>query len=280
MESVYSKRNLISEISKDINILWLSEIVYNIEGYRSQTYSYKSKNIRISKLGDSLQIAEDILLGVLKCRGNPATIQQVATGIARNINDDLLSAIRTASELLAVCEGRLYELMSHDYEGNPFGTLALKPYIKPSEEVLIKIDQYMYLPPNLDRPYWFSNYRGGMVTQSDHVILGKGNQHSEYQALDAVNILQSIEWELDKDVLLMPELPNKPLDTVDKLEQFNIFKQASKKVYELYKNTRFYFIWKYDKRGRMYSNGYHINLQSTDYKKALLNFARKEVITV
>ena len=41
----------------------------------------------------------------------------------------------------------------------------------------------------------------------------------------------------------------------------------------------FYFTWKYDKRGRIYSQGYHVNIQSTSFKKSLINLHNKLVVT-
>ena len=39
-----------------------------------------------------------------------------------------------------------------------------------------------------------------------------------------------------------------------------------------YANRPFYFEWNYDKRGRIYSKGYLINVQTNEYGKALLRF--------
>jgi len=90
--------------------------------------------------------------------------------------------------------------------------------------------------------------------------------------------LQSIKWELDPEILQLREKPNKTLDTPEKSMQFDLMKTTSSRVYKEYTDIPFYFMWKFDKRGRMYSSGYHINFQSTDYKKALLSFVKQEVI--
>jgi len=36
---------------------------------------------------------------------------------------------------------------------------------------------------------------------------------------------------------------------------------------------------KYDKRGRCYSQGYHVNPQGNDWNKAVIEFAEKEPVT-
>jgi hypothetical protein len=49
------------------------------------------------------------------------------------------------------------------------------------------------------------------------------------------------------------------------------------KVISMYHNKPFYFLHKYDSRGRIYSQGYHINIQGTEYDKAILDFAERKV---
>ena len=37
---------------------------------------------------------------------------------------------------------------------------------------------------------------------------------------------------------------------------------------------------KFDKRGRIYSQGYHVHIQGTSYKKAILELHNKEMVEV
>ncbi|WP_219811313.1 DNA-directed RNA polymerase, partial [Campylobacter concisus] len=41
----------------------------------------------------------------------------------------------------------------------------------------------------------------------------------------------------------------------------------------------FYFKWAYDKRGRVYSKGYHIQIQASEYHKACLSFSKSVDLT-
>lgn len=279
LERSFSKRHLVNELSKDIKVSWMADIIFAIEKYRSKQYSYQSKNTRISKLGDTVDIAIPLIINILRCDGKIVPVQTVISALSKHLGDDL-DAVKTAAEIIAVCEGgSLYELLAYNYPDNPTGTLAIEPKVKPSYEVKCVIDRYQYLPPNLVKPLWATNSSGGMLTAPDHCILGKNNKHNKRQNLNTLNILQEIEWVLDPKMLAYEEEPNKELDTPDKVKQFQLLKDTSQYVYNMYKDKKFYFIWKYDKRGRMYSQGYHINLQATDYKKSILSFAKKEVIT-
>lgn len=39
-----------------------------------------------------------------------------------------------------------------------------------------------------------------------------------------------------------------------------------------------YLTHRYDRRGRVYASGYHVNTQGDDYRKAVLTLANKEVL--
>ena len=58
------------------------------------------------------------------------------------------------------------------------------------------------------------------------------------------------------------------------------FKEQSYCFYTLMatQGNRFYFTHKVDKRGRIYSHGYHINPQGSAFKKAMLELSEPELI--
>jgi hypothetical protein len=280
LETTFSRRGLMASLKDDVDIESITDLVFSIETYLNQEYSYDSKNARVKAIKvESIDIAYQLAASVIKCNGEITPIQSICTSMAPLLHTKLIEGVRTAAEILAVCEGKLYDLLAHDYESNPTGTLALEPKLKPSLSVLSKIDEFMYIPPMVLPPKpWKFNQGGGHYTQQESCILGQHNHHKEKQSLDCLNILQSIKWELDPEILQLKEKPNKTLDTPEKSMQFDLMKTTSSRVYKEYTDIPFYFMWKFDKRGRMYSSGYHINFQSTDYKKALLSFVKQEVI--
>ena len=282
LETTFSRRGLMASLKDDVDIESITDLVFSIETYLNQQYSYDSKNDRVSEISvESLDIAYHLAANIMRCNGKITPVQGICTSLAPLLNSKLLDGVRTAAEILAVCEGKLYDLLAHDYEENPTGTLAIQPKLRPGLEVLSRIEEFMYIPPLVIPPKkWVSNKGGGLHTQEESCILGTHNHHKKTQALDCLNILQAIEWELDSKIIQLKEEPNKVLDTPDKIIQFKIMKITSSRVYKEYTAVPFYFMWKFDKRGRMYSSGYHINFQSTDYKKALLSFTKQEVITL
>lgn len=253
-----------------------------IEFYRNTKY-YDTKTKRIEALSiDSHSAALEVFIAVLPIK-ELSPIQSVATQIGNRLGyQAVLDGVKTAAEIMAVCEASgLYTLYHSTSPDNDTGTLGVKPNYKLSSDTEAFIAKTMYLPPMIQEPEeWTDNAHGGYLEGTGSVILGNINHHHENQALDAINIIQRIPWELNIDMLEYEECPNKTLDTPDKTKQFNDMKHKSRSVYDemLGLGNRFFFTWKYDKRGRMYSQGYHINLQSTEYKKSILQFSNKELI--
>lgn len=193
-----------------------------------------------------------------------------------------LEAITQAAELISViCESDLYDVWSAG--SSPLGSMSITSNIKATQEELEYFHNIQYLPPMICPPETISknNDGSGYLTIKDHVILNKLNRHKENLALDALNIINKTALSLDLNILEMEEKPNKPLDTLSKRRAFNKWKESSRKIYDeiLNHGNAFYFTHKFDDRGRMYTQGYHINIQSMDYKKALISLNHKEVIS-
>ena len=76
-------------------------------------------------------------------------------------------------------------------------------------------------------------------------------------------------------------MPKKPLDTVEKLHQWGVFKADSYNRYLLIagQGNRFWLTNKVDTRGRLYAQGYHISTQGSAFKKAMIEFADEEIVT-
>ena len=133
-----------------------------------------------------------------------------------------------------------------------------------------KLLKLQYLPPMKQKPLkWKNNYNGGWLWENKHLILGhRFNRHERPLAYDAINKLQSIPWEIDTGTYLFEKQSNTSLN-----------KKQFLRVIDQYLGQHFYFVWRYDSRGRSYSSGYDLNLQSNEYGKAMLSLHKKELIT-
>ena len=94
--------------------------------------------------------------------------------------------------------------------------------------------------------------------------------------------MNKVALSLDTEFLsTVEEEPTFELDTQDKIDMWKTFKAQS---YEFYKlmvrcGNEFYLTHKVDKRGRIYSSGYHITTQGTAFKKASIELSKKELVT-
>jgi len=252
-----------------------------IAKYLSGSY-YQSKELRLDLIRHlyTADIASEILMVVTPLNG-VTSIQNIAARLATWLElDDVFTGVRTAAELLAVCRhAGLYEMRAAS-EGNT-KYMSIEPLGSLDKGTLEFIEKTMYPAPMITKPKdWHTNNDGGYISTRSSVLLGRQTHHDEYQALDALNIAQSIAWELDVATLQEQEMSKKPFDTPEQLTAFQRMADTSRSVCrDLYRlGNKFYLVCKYDFRGRVYTQGYHVNHQSTAYKKAVLNFAKHEVI--
>ena len=266
-EKLYSKNNTNSIIMNDLNralpIQMYMEIIDAITAYRTGEY-YNSKMKRISKLVKTDRIVKSIFCTILMTdRQRP--IQDPATKIGFEVGmDNPLDAVKTGAELLAItADVDLFDILMYTD-----GT-EIKPKLIIDESTRERLDMLQFLPPCKELPQpWLDNRTGGWLFEHKSVLLGKGNHHMEYQALDALNQLQEVAWTIDPDVFINEDNDNTNMDP----DQFLTI--ASE-----YIGSTFYFVWRYDKRGRSYSSGYDLNIQSNEYGKALLSLDNKVMIT-
>ena len=258
-----------------------------IDNYRTSKYSYESKNIRIAELNSygisNEVIAIDVLTAVISVNKEPQTIQSVVAKLADDYMDifsDTLSCLKTMSELLAVCS--VCNLYTIERKGIN-ESYSVQSRVVLENKTIDKINKFKYLPPMVCKPNVLtSNINTSHLTIKKSVILGKANYHEKKQAIDVINIANSVKLSLDPRILEFEETPNKELDTIQKKQQFSELNRTSTEVYNeiMELGNEFYLTWNFDKRGRTYSDGYHINIQSTGYKKACINLAKKEIINV
>jgi len=262
----YSKRQknniIIADILDDIPPKIVTSLNLAIDNYRNGNY-YSSKQTRISHLPNTTKIVNDILAIILSSDAT-RPIQGLATELGFTMGyTNQIDAVKTGAEILSVCHGKLY-----DIELNPDSTDVF-PKLKVDSDTLLKIKALQFLPPMLQEPNdWVSNTDGGWLWERKSIILGKGNHHNKYQAYDALNLLQMVPWTIDSSIYINYENPNKNMDKAqfDRVITDNLGKP-------------FYFVWRYDKRGRSYSSGYDLNIQSDEYSKAMLSLHNRVEIT-
>ena len=294
IEDTYSRHDRRAIILRDMQDALpnlLSEAISRLSGYFSTEYSYASKNIRIQYYLETTKLShEELIMEILLITlplQKPKSIQSVVGKLAEEMGySDIFSGIRTASEVIAVVgHTGLYNIIAA--QNSETGSIMIQSNYSLEDKSIKRLENMKYLPPMICEPekVW-SNSHGGYLTKDESVILGNGNHHNEKLNLAAINQAASVKLSLDLSVLEMKEEAKKPnpKDTLqeqkDKLDAHNSMVNASRIVYQelIEQGNVFYFTWRYDKRGRMYSQGYHVNIQATSYKKALINLANPQII--
>ena len=154
------------------------------------------------------------------------------------------------------------------------------------------IRQYQYLPPMIVPPLEVTGNRGsGYLTIRTDSLLLKDNHHEGDLCPDHLNRCNNVALSVNTDVVRTIRNQWKSLDKPKKDESYQDY-QKRVKAFERFERdafftialmqemgNRFYLTHKYDKRGRTYSCGYHIDYQGNQWSKAIVEFADKFPIT-
>ena len=153
-----------------------------------------------------------------------------------------------------------------------------------------KINEYQNLTrfrlPMIEKPMEHERgFAGGYMLNPEKSVTNRGEQHQPQNCLDVLNTLQANAYTMravdytEERALVMEKLqsdnwkyPNRSdSDLFQENEaKCDVIMMTTHETYETMKDLTFYFPWKFDMRGRMYSVGYDLNLQASKYKKATL----------
>lgn len=274
-----------------------------VNEYMDKTY-YDSKNIRINQLKelDIVKLVTDIYIGVAYCLV-PTLFTSITAQLAGRLGfSDKVDAIKTVAELVAVLsETDAFDITKED----SMSSLMVISRMELDKELLEYVEGSAYLPPMVCEPKPLeNNYSSGYLTYNDSLILGKSNAHEDDICLDVLNLVNRTPLKLDIDFLkTMDEDPTQEftaqwahkkslekgkvitdaqamINAQKAIDQWHKFKKQSTSFYLLMasQGNEFYLTNKVDKRGRIYSSGFHINTQGTSFKKASIELSKQEVV--
>ena len=158
-----------------------------------------------------------------------------------------------------------------------------------TDELQLELDKYQYPLPMVVTPNVVTkNTHTGYLLNQGSLILKK-NHHEDDVCHDHINRVNSIEFSLNMDTVALVRNKWRNLDKKKEGETHEDFDKR-KKAFEKYDRTsreviakltslgdRFHLTHKYDKRGRTYCQGYHVNYQGTAWNKAVVEFSNKEM---
>ncbi|WP_269519485.1 hypothetical protein [Alteromonas sp. BMJM2] len=244
---------------------------------------YHSKNERLIQLEDRdmQQIVLDILCetAVLTDPVEFTSIVGQCAGVLR-MSDKYEGIVTTAEIMSVIAEYDLFDIFK--METDEGATLHLMNNIELSEQVHKHLRATKYLPPMIVQPNEVTrNYDSDLLTESSSMILGKGTHHDEDICLDSINTFNRIPLCLNERILTqLSEVPKKADMPADTKRQWLTFVTESYRTYRdlIQTGNKFYERHKVDKRGRTYAQGYHVSTQGNQFRKAIVEFADKEVI--
>lgn len=157
-----------------------------------------------------------------------------------------------------------------------------------SADVQEKLDVFQYPLPMIEEPsHVRHNRQTGYRTIKGSLLL-RDNHHEEDICLDHINRCNRIPLALNADVVAFIQNRWKNLDKPKDGEDYAEYRKRVK-AFEKYDSTsrdvlaalmsqgdRFWLTHRYDKRGRTYCQGYHVNPQGNDWNKACIQFADPE----
>lgn len=201
-----------------------------------------------------------------------------------------LDSMKTTMELIALLEP--LEIYTIDNNRNIESLLNLPERIR-NRHLLT-----CYLPPMIEKPNHLTHNTSSPLKtiHTGSLILGdKENHHEMNICLDVINTQNKNQYELDKDFINHFEkqwtreiLTKEQLDqlTQQEREQYELelstfldYKEQFNVLTEKLLDKTIYLCNKVDKRGRLYTQGYHFNTQGTSYEKACINLKTKETVT-
>lgn len=152
------------------------------------------------------------------------------------------------------------------------------------------IDTYQYPLPMIVPPKKLrSNYDSGYLNHSCSVIL-KNNHHNDDVCLDFINQMNSVKLRINHKTANLVANKWKHIDKQKADETFEDWKKRQK-AFDKYNSTAhdvlahiaiagnaFYLTHRYDKRGRVYCQGYHVSYQGTAWNKSVIEFYDGELV--
>lgn len=245
---------------------------------REEFKSFLKTNAGMDKNNSSdLNLYVDILVQIyLHKQADPETMVGVLSpkyGSPQEVADKLLIAVEI-------------DLLDYNASTNRF---ILKYSI--SKDMEDMIDRYQYPLPMIIEPKTIKkNNETGYLTINNSIVLnGSPYFKNKDMCIDHLNRANKVPLELNFKVINSEQGKyQKPVRNLDedykkynrRIKQAQTFFTISMEIMKAIAGLtdKIFITHRYDRRGRVYASGYHINTQGTDYHKAVISLHEKELI--
>jgi hypothetical protein len=263
LEKLYSKNQTLGRIRREFTDCK----AFNFERY-------------IESCGIPAEFGIDVLVQMALHR---RTTVPTMVGILRKHFEPSINASQQATDMLEKCVAA--RLLIYN-EANSQLIVAFPI----TEDVQRDLDRYQYplpmvVPPRMVR----DNRETGYFTHRSSILLRR-NHHDDDVCLDHINRMNSVRFAIDHDTATMisgawrnldkPKTGESREDFAKRVKAFEKYDRTAKQVIDqlLAHGNEFYLTHRYDKRGRIYCQGYHVNYQGAPWNKAVIELADKEFV--
>ncbi len=261
LERLYSKNQLIPRIRSEF--MKLKDQGFDLIGYLNEREIPADFGVDVLiQMVLHKRATLPVLVGILQRHFD--TAQECADMLLRMANTDLLDYSTTSHQFIVVADI--------------------------SEDVKEDLERFQYPLPMVIEPREIKTNRdSGYLLNNSSVIL-KDNHHEDDVCLDHLNRVNKIRFAINDDTATMVKNQWRNLDKPKEGETREDFNKRVK-AFEKYDRSvqavmakllslgnSFYLTHRYDKRGRIYCQGYHVNYQGAPWNKAVIELADKEFI--
>ena len=302
IENKLSKKHIhtkvLDELTSDLDMMdKIVEGIELLELWCNSPGEYTSQQARKDHIKemDLKDIVETVYITTLALKRTTTLANLIGILALKLEFDESYQGFKAAGEIIALlCYTDVYDLD----KPKKFDSIVVKPNYDLPEETKEYIENAQYLPPSICKPkYLIHNRSSGYRTiKRDSLILGGAiHHHNEDICLEVLNRMNETALELNQDMLSIPQDYEGDLDTIEDFEgsaleyqravsqqkeNWELFLRRADLAYSIVEDAPFYLTHKVDKRGRIYSQGYAINVQGNSYQKASLDLYNKEIVEV
>jgi len=232
-----------------------------IEEYRTAEFADPEALRRARMLPSAVQ-TYDTVFDVLCTAPNEEVLNKIGTHLGFQLGyQDQLDAFQIGADLLTLlCHTTgLFNLIRNHKTG--------KISIRPGKDC-----KYTGIPKGLTTPSFHPHtwVRNSDKDRGSILLGGPLCHHDEELPLDSFNKLNKVGFRLDNEVLDTESDPY--------MDRYPQLRTAIREIFAKYRGKKFYFDWKGDTRIRQYIDGWLLNLQGCDRRKAELNFSKGQVV--
>lgn len=283
LEQLYAKSQLLPALREDFHTQFNGELIEVTRLALRFALENPSDDPSETTTGFSVAFLVDLMAHVAIRKRAP--IEVFVGLLARHFEEAADSYQTCADAIVCAASYDVVTLLDRELPGNGGAVLEIVMLHEPTLETQTRIEQFQYPLPMIEPPCKIvHNRQTGYRTQplQGSLILKSGNHHDDDICLDHLNRVNAFNLAINQDVVAFIQNSWKNLGQRKPDETWLDFQKRQKAFQKYDRSSRdvivaltiqpqgFWLTHKYDKRGRTYAQGYHVNYQGNDWNKSVV----------